>query len=134
MDALKPHLIAHKLGYPMTLANMDQFFLIVLMPLFAEREKLHHRLEVLRNNKIPTLVVYGERDKLILKSNFKRLLEDLGANEKHLNYYSTDGTIENNFTEEEWIKVMIFRSGGHFAFAKYCDIVNNHINNLLVHK
>jgi pimeloyl-ACP methyl ester carboxylesterase len=131
MDALKPHLIAHKVGYPMSLANVDEVLLTVTISLFVEHEKLHQRLQQLKNKRIPTLVVYGERDKLVLKNSFNKLLEDLGVNQKDLNYFSADGTIEKTITNEDWIKVLIFRNGGHFAYAKYSDIVNNQINKLL---
>ncbi len=128
---MKPHLIANKSGYSMSYANVDEFLLTVTLPLFAESEKLHQRLQELKNKKIPTLVVYGEKDKLVLKNNFNKLLQDLGVNQLDLNYFSADGTIEKTITNEDWIKVLIFRNGGHLAYAKYSDIVNNQINQLL---
>jgi len=131
MDALKPHIIAHKAGYPMSYANVDEVILTAVLSIGVEQDKLHHRLKVLRDRKTPTVIVYGERDKLVLKSNFKQLLEDLGVNDKHLSYYFSDGSIDKASTDEDWIKVLIFRSGGHFAFAKYCDIVNDQIYKLI---
>ncbi|CAG2103669.1 unnamed protein product [Medioppia subpectinata] len=71
MDVLRPDLIAHRFGYPMRFESVDE---VLMLWLFSRLDpnNLHKRLEYLKNHKIPTLVVYGERDKLIQKSANER--------------------------------------------------------------
>lgn len=33
--------------------------------------------------------------------------------------------------EEDWLKIALFISGGHYAFVKYADVVNREVENLL---
>ena len=85
-DKIRIDSIAHKLGSPMTYTDVNE---VLLMNSFycngLEQNTLHKKLEFIRN-KIPILVVYGERDKLVLKKDFKQLTQDLGINEK--NFYN----------------------------------------------
>ena len=128
MDQIRPHLIAHKMGYPMSYANVDEVLLTVLIGSNGlDQHLLHQRLQYIKNNKIPTLVVYGQRDKLILKRNFQLLVQDLGADQKDFTIYSEDNKIEKHCEREEFVKVLSFKSGGHFCFAKYSEEVNKHL-------
>ena len=128
LDAIKPHLIAHKVGYPMSYANVDEVLLTVTMASNGlDQNRLHQRLEYLRDNKVKNLVVYGERDKLILPSNFEYLVRDLGADQRDFVIYSDDcktiGTTERKYST----KVLWFKGGGHFAFNKYSQQVNKNL-------
>ena len=128
MDAIKPNLIAHRMGYPMSYENVDEVLLTVVFGANAlDRHKLHQRLEYLKNNQIKTLVVYGQRDKLIVKENFKRLIRDLGADKKDFVVYSKNDSIEREADPQSQVRVLSFRNGGHFAFAKYAEEVHKHL-------
>ncbi|XP_054152401.1 uncharacterized protein LOC128951179 [Oppia nitens] len=138
MDTIRPDRIAHRFGYPMSYANVDEVLLTVCFgSISLNQQLLHQRLQFIRQHKIPTLMVLGERDKLILKNNLKYLFQDLGVNDSHFVKYLSDKDNDRsdnktndkseNDINKDWIKVLSFADGGHFAFNKFSNIVNKQL-------
>lgn len=112
----------------MTYANVDEVLLTVMIAANGlDQNRLHQRLEYLKNNKIKTLVVYGEKDKLILPTNFMQLMACLGADQRDIAVYAEDGSTLATTQRHHSTKVLWLKGGGHFAFAKYSDEVNKNL-------
>ena len=130
-EILKPHLIANKFGYSMVYKDLNEFLLAANILSNNEENKLNASLKWLKESKTPTIFVYGQRDSLIPKQTFDRLLNDLGANQNSFKYYDSKGSLEKHQANEDWIKVLVFRSGGHFAYLNFSKIVNEEVNNVI---
>ena len=131
MDIIKPHL-RFKGFAPMTYQSVDEVLYFLLVHSYIKNNEFHKKLEILKEKKIPTLVVYGEKDKLIIKSNFEELISRLGADRRDYIICSDNNTIEKHIERENWIKVLAIRSGGHFAYQRNSDIVNKYLKQLLL--
>ena len=126
MEWLRPDLIARG-RIPYEFSNVDHFFYFLLVHRTIKVSDLHRRIEVLKNKRLPTLMVYGELDKLIHKENSERLYRRFGAELEDVVVYGEDGALERNSQRNNWIKVMNFRFGGHFAYDRHCEEVGKHI-------
>ncbi|CAG2103668.1 unnamed protein product [Medioppia subpectinata] len=109
MDAIKPHMIS-KGRSPITFNSVDEVLYFVLVHSYVVNKEFYHKLDILKSMKIPTLVVYGENDKLVPKENFERFVERLGAKPTDRTIYA-DNTIESNSDHNNWVKVVTLKSG-----------------------
>ena len=97
----------------------------------CDKNKLNASFKWLKENKIPTIFAFGQRDSLIPKETFYEFLNYLRANENSFKYYDSKGSLERHEANEDWIKVLVFRSGGHFAYLNFSEIVNEEISNVI---
>ncbi|XP_054153582.1 uncharacterized protein LOC128952249 [Oppia nitens] len=134
MDWLKPHELL-KGRSPMTYNSVDEVLFFALVHSYIENTDYYKKLEVLKTMKLPTIVVYGESDKLVSKRNFEEFVERLGAQHKDFSIYSMDNQIEKDLNHiNNWIKVLNLKSGGHFAYQKFSQIVGKHLERDLLSK
>ena len=126
MDLIKPHILMRN-RYPMSYDSVDELLFFILVHSTIQTSKLHKSLELLQSLRIPTLYVYGEKDKLIKTEWYSEMAHRLGAEQKDVVIYSEDKQIEKVSECENWIKVLVLRGGGHFGFVKYNEEVCKHL-------
>ena len=118
MDRYKPHIRA-KAILPVSFSSVDEVLCFFLLQSDIRNSEYYQHLESLRLKQIPTLVVYGEKDKAIPKKDYQEFTRRLGADQRDLIIYSDPKGIVKHSERENWIKVLSFKTGGHFCYAKY---------------
>lgn len=100
---------------------------------YSQHAKMADRLKLLQRHKIPAILVYGTRDRLITVNNFKLLEKDLGVtSELQVKRYKADGDVARSPSEHsELVDVSVFESGGHYTFQKYSGQVAGDIHSFL---
>ncbi|CAG2174008.1 unnamed protein product [Oppiella nova] len=86
MEIIKLHSFANKFYYALSYENVEQVLQVMLCSTGTQQQLLHQRLNYLRDNKIPTLVVLGDEDVVQDKQHIKRFVEDLGADYRDYRY------------------------------------------------
>jgi pimeloyl-ACP methyl ester carboxylesterase len=133
IDLFKIYRITNLLGYPIRFSNNDDLIFNAFHPKYMEIETLHERLEYLVSNKFPTLIIFGENDSLISKQDFHEILTYFnGANQNGFNLYDDNGKLIRNASFElDWLRILSFSDGKHFAYNKYHDVINVEIIKLI---
>ena len=126
MDNFRPHLSARAI-LPVSFSSVDQVLCFFLLQSNIRNEEYYQYLENLRIKQMPTLVVYGERDKAIPRRDYEKFIKRLGADTNDMIRYSHFNTIEKESEVKNWIKVLSFERGGHFCYAKYSEEVNKQL-------
>ena len=104
------------------------------MSAYSKIETLGECYRLLAKRRLPTLFVIGERDGIIPRRCSYDICQFLGANENE-NYFIYDE--QNNLIKEpensstNWLKVIIFKGGGHLSFVKLAPIVNEYLKNMI---
>ena len=81
---------------------------------------------------IPTLLVFSENDKLIEKEIFYEMAEFMKLDQTKFDVFDDDGKIElAQSRQDDWIRVMVFKAGGHYAYSNYARTVNTAVSGLL---
>ncbi|CAG2113591.1 unnamed protein product [Medioppia subpectinata] len=111
--------------------NMNNVILSASTMRYSRFKQLEEKLIKLRESKIPVLLVFSENDRLIEKEIFYEMAEILGANEDNISIYDENGCLEKDGSVDDTIKVVSFRSGGHYCFLKYTNVVNKACDQLL---
>ncbi|XP_054169369.1 uncharacterized protein LOC128966544 [Oppia nitens] len=96
LEVLKVHKYAHKFYYPIEYPNVDQLLFVSIYASGVNPDELHQRIKYLRKEKIPTLVVFGERDKTIHKKAVKQFVDELGVVDNDYIIYSDNKTLEKD--------------------------------------
>lgn len=73
---------------------------------------------------VPMLVVLADNDAVMNKKMNHNLLTAVGTNSEDGYIYDKEGKLERVGLYSDRLKLIRFRSGGHFAFIKYPEIVN----------
>ena len=126
MDRYKPHIRA-KVILPVSFSDVDEVLCFFALQSQIKNSEYYQYLEELKAKQIPTLIVYGERDKAIPKHDFQEFTNRLGADSRDLTVYSDHNLVFKSSERENWIKVLSFRSGGHNCFAKYSEDINKQL-------
>ena len=126
MDTYKPHIRA-KAILPVSFSSVDEVLCFFLLQSDIKNSEYYEYLENLRSKQIPTFVVYGQKDAVIPNKDFQEFTRRLGADRKDLMVYSDSKGSEKDSERENWIKVLSFKSGGHFCYAKYSQEVNRQL-------
>ena len=129
MDAIKAHELARGRS-PLVFNSVDEVLYFVLVHSYIQNNEFYEKLDILQTKRIPTLVVYGQSDKLVPKDNFERLVTRLGADPSDTTLYSDD--ILNTIPDHnKWIKAVALKTGGHFGYNRFSQIVGKHLQGLL---
>ena len=126
MDRIRPDILARD-RFPLAFANVDEFLFFLIVHSTINISHLRQRLNFLKSNKLPTLFVYGEKDKLIKKEDYELFYQRLGADLNDVVIYSKDKILEKDAQTNNWIKVLNLREGGHFAYSNYTEEVAKHL-------
>jgi len=99
-------------------------------------EQMKHRLELIREHKLPRLLIYGTKDRLIPVDYFRKLAKDLGASlEDGIKCYNGDSSVKKEPSQdcnERLAHVSEFESGGHYVFQRHSRQVNEDVYRFLV--
>lgn len=79
------------------------------------------------------LVIFGDRDGLLPRNKFGMILDILGVEEKNFTIYDENDQLQQEGNFEDWIKVLNFKSGGHFCYLKYDEVFHRFVADFLNH-
>ena len=120
------------IGVPVRVDNMDNVMLSATVMRNSRCQRVREQLKQLSEMKIPTLLVFSENDKLIEREIFYEMTQFMKLNPKNFDIFNDDGDIElSQSVLEDWIRVMVFKAGGHYAYSNYAKTVNQAISELL---
>ena len=85
---------------------------------------------------MPILFVFSENDKLVEKEIFYEMTDILGADKNNFIVYDEQGLSESESQQtklltEDKLRVVVFQSGGHYAFLKYPEPVDKAVTQFL---
>lgn len=119
-------------GVPVRVDNMDNVMLSATVMRNSRCQRVVKQLEQLSQLKLPTLLVFSENDKLIEKEIFYEMTQFMKLDRKNFDIFNNDGNIElSQSLTEDWIRVMVFKAGGHYAYSNYAKTVNKAVSELL---
>lgn len=119
-------------GVPVRVDNMDNVMLSATVMRNSKCQRVSKQLEQLSEMKIPTLLVFSENDKLIEKEIFYEMTQFMKLDNRNFDIFNNDGDIElARSSMEDWIRVMVFKAGGHYAYSNYAKTVNQAVSELL---
>lgn len=114
----------------MKIDNIDNFALTLTTMYLAKVERLKKYLPEISNLKPPTVFAFSEKDKLTDKKLGYAMAELMGAKSDDIQIFDKDAKIVKEAIEN-WIRVLVFRDDGHYAFQKHSAIINSAIEQLL---
>uniref|UniRef100_A0A6G1SGJ0 Uncharacterized protein n=1 Tax=Aceria tosichella TaxID=561515 RepID=A0A6G1SGJ0_9ACAR len=119
-------------GVPVRVDNMDNVMLSATVMRNSKCQRVVRQLEQLSQMKIPTLLVFSENDKLIEKEIFYEMTQFMKLDPNNFDVFNNDGDIElSQSRTDDWIRVMVFKAGGHYAYSNYASTVNQAVSELL---
>lgn len=119
-------------GVPVRVDNMDNVMLSATVMRNSKCQRVVMQLEELSQMKIPTLLVFSENDKLIEREIFYEMTQFMRLDPKKFDVFNNDGDIElSQSMMDDWIRVMVFKAGGHYAYSNYAKTVNKAVSELL---
>ena len=119
-------------GVPVKVDNMDNVMLSATVMRNSKCQRVVGQLEQLSQMKIPTLLVFSENDKLIEKEIFYEMTRFMKLDPNNFDVFNNDGDIElAQSSMADWIRVMVFKAGGHYAYSNYAKTVNQAVSELL---
>lgn len=120
------------IGVPVKVDNMDNVMLSATVMRNSRCQRVVKQLEQLSEMKLPTLLVFSENDRLIEKEIFYEMTRFMKLEEKKFDLYDNEGDIEfSQSNSNDWIRVMVFKEGGHYAYSNYAKTVNRAVSELL---
>lgn len=119
-------------GVPVRVDNMDNVMLSATVMRNSKCQRVVKQLEQLSQIKLPTLLVFSENDKLIEKEIFYEMTKFMKLDSKNFDLFDNEGDIElSQSNNDDWIRVMVFKEGGHYAYSNYGKTVNRAVSELL---
>jgi pimeloyl-ACP methyl ester carboxylesterase len=119
-------------GVPVRVDNMDNVMLSATVMRNSRCQRVVRQLQQLSQMKIPTLLVFSENDKLIEKEIFYEMTQFMKLDPKNFDVFNNEGDIElSRSLSSDWIRVMVFKAGGHYAYSNYAGTVNKAVSELL---
>lgn len=122
--------------------SMNNVILSAQTMRYSNFKELDKYLNKLKDTNKPTLWVFSENDRLVEKEIFYEMVDIMGATEKNTQQYDKSGSILSECklndlkrlkltwllslspdTDDSHIRVVVFKSGGHYAFLKYSSEV-----------
>ncbi len=114
------------------IANYDRLALLWSTVYMSETNSVAQRLKMLSQLKIPTLFLFTYRDKLFNKEIFYDELRILGADRNNFEVYEEhENILIQKAKNDDWLKVVNIRSGGHYCFVTHSKLVHKYIEELL---
>lgn len=113
-------------------SNNDLAAWKILTENLSNYKNYHIRLKVLHSMKIPTLFIFCSNDKLYSPLIYYDQLYQLQVDNNDFDIYEQ---YENNLIQKSennsWIKVVDFRSGGHYMHSTHSYLIHSYIDELL---
>lgn len=120
------------IGVPVRVDNMDNVMLSATVMRNSRCQRVVSQLDQLSKLKLPTLLVFSENDKLIEKEIFYEMAQFMRLDPKTFDTFDNEGEIERSQSrKDDWIRVMVFKAGGHYAYSNYAKTVNKAVSELL---
>jgi len=120
------------LGFKNKIKDYDTLALLWSTVYMSDTKTVHERLKKLSQYKIPTLFVFTYMDKLFSKDIFYDKLEILGAKRDNFDVYEEHGNkLIKKANNDDWLKVVNYRSGGHYVFVTHSALIHKYIEELL---
>lgn len=114
------------------LANFEMAAWKALTLKLSNFSNYHLRLKVLADSQIPTLFTFSSNDKLVTPNVFYDQLFELGASADDFDIYEQyDNELIQSSSDENWLKVVDFRSSGHYLFNTHPDVIHSYIAELM---
>lgn len=124
-------------GVPVRVDNMDNVMLSATVMRNSRCHRVEEQLKRLAQMRLPTLLVFSENDKLIEKEIFYEMTQFMRLERKNFSVYEGENETqlarvqEPAAKDEDWVKVMVFKDGGHYTYSNYSKIVNEAVGDLL---
>lgn len=119
-------------GVPVKVDNMDNVMLSATVMRNSKCPRVSKQLEQLSQLGLPTLLVFSENDKLIEREIFYEMTRFMKLDPKNFDIFDNEGNIEiSQSRKDDWIRVMVFKAGGHYAYSNYAKTVNAAVSELL---
>lgn len=119
-------------GVPVKVDNMDNVMLSATVMRNSKCTRVSKQLEQLSQLGLPTLLVFSENDKLIEKEIFYEMTRFMKLDPNNFDIFNSEGDVEvSQSHENDWIRVMVFKAGGHYAYSNYAKTVNKAVSELL---
>lgn len=120
-------------GMPLDVNNLETIMFAGQAMFLARGHRLNKYLPALREKKTPTMFLFAEKDKLVDTKISYEMAEKLGAKKEQMDIYNGGELVQegSSKSDSEWLKVVNFRDGGHFAFAKNNEVVHHEVETLL---
>lgn len=132
--SLQTEKFVRRLGVRNRISDFNELLLLWNTVFNSRYETVAERLFELHLRRVPTLFIYGEKDKLFKKEIFEEELRVMGANEDFFTIIDEDFEMmqEGKF-QDDWLKVLLLRGGGHYAFSNdsYFSLVHDFLDELL---
>lgn len=114
------------------LSNFDVAALKALTLNLSNYEKYHLRLKVLADSQIPTLFTFSSNDRQYTPNVFYDQLFELEASANDFDIYEQyDNELIQSSTNQNWLKVVDFRSAGQYLFNTHPDVIHSYIAELI---
>lgn len=100
--------------------------------ILSNYQTYYARLRELSAKQIPTLVTFSSNDKICPADVSYGQIYELNASEWDFDIYEQyENILVQSATDQSWIKVVDFRSAGHYMYNTHPDIVHSYIAELL---
>ncbi|XP_054162346.1 uncharacterized protein LOC128960298 [Oppia nitens] len=121
-----------RLGFSNQIEDYDRLALLLSTYYLSQTQTVTKRLKKLIELKIPTLFIFSSKDKLFNKEIFYNLFGILETDGNDFDIYEEHQNILiQKAREDNWIKVIDIRSGGHYVFVTHHKLVHQYIEQLL---
>ncbi|KAG9510577.1 hypothetical protein GZH46_00878, partial [Fragariocoptes setiger] len=119
-------------GAPVKVDNMDNVMLSATVMKHSRCKRVKEQLQQLSAMKLPTLLLFSENDKLIEKEIFYEMTHLMSLDSTKFDYYDENGKLERSgSSDSDWIRVIVFKAGGHYSYLNYAPIVGQAITQLV---
>lgn len=122
-------------GVPVRVDNMDNVMLSATVMRNSRCHRVMDQLQRLAQLRMPTLLVFSENDKLIEKEIFYEMTQFMKLDRNNFNIYEGENEAQLSKVQEpakdDWVRVMVFKDGGHYTYSNYSKIVNEAVSDLL---
>lgn len=96
-----------------------------------EEHRVEKQLATIRDRKVPTLVVVSNNDRLLSKRDNRTLLQRLGCDPEKTCLYDKGGHLLRSGCSDQVVKAIELKDGSHYGFARYPDICNKALLELI---
>ena len=123
--------------WPVKFANIDEYLLFSIIQLdHLTNKDAKQRIDYIRDcTTIPVTVLYGSADPVIDKCSMNGIYDRLGIRPDkiiHIDYPDDYDPVNESFVNNQRFNGYMITGGGHFVHAKYANISNRIVDNLLL--
>ena len=120
-------------GYPYTKNKIEDIVEACSTHFRTNRAQYVSNLNHIASAKVQLLVVVSDTDQFVTRNQTKNFLDILSVSSNQEFVYDKSGKLLQEGNERGRRKVLRMHGGGHFAYVKHSDIVNDEVTQLLKH-